>query len=106
MDSKTTLNPPKTLNKFRYFPTTESSGSKDMAMKRIPRGVKQATKVVEIMTTILATFWLRLDTLSVCEADVDSLRHFALLCSFTTSVIVQTMITRNAENGVKILITA
>lgn len=41
-----------------------SSGSRAMAMKVTLRGKKQTTNNVEIMTTILATFWFRLETLS------------------------------------------
>lgn len=103
MDSRTKPNPPKARKLFLYLPDIKNSASRDMAMKTTLTGTKQTMKRVEIMTTILATFWFLFETLSVSAA-VDIFCHFACTCSFLASTIVQTLMTMKALKGRRTLL--
>lgn len=67
-------------------------------------GVKQAMNKEEIMTTILAAFWLREEALSLCAEAVDFRLHFCVLCSLITSARVQITVTVNAVRGIEKLL--
>lgn len=81
----------------RFLYNTQTSTAV-MAKNEVLMGVKQATNKMEIITTILATFWLRLVTLSICPVLLVAVRHFDFWCSLHTRIKVQIMMKPKAMN--------
>lgn len=80
-----------------YLPPIPISGSKATASINMVIGMKQTMKRVDIITTILVTFRLRLDN-SGCKETEDDLSHSLLLRRLTTMIIVQIVTTAKAAN--------
>lgn len=101
IDSKKNAIPPNTITKFLNSPSIEKPGTAIINMQIIHIGMKQHIKIVEIITTILATFLLALVSLAASPDVADIFLHCACCFSTTTSFAVHTVITTKAENGTK-----
>lgn len=77
-DSRTKPNPARIIPTFLCLPLIESSDSTVIAKYMELTSTKEVMKSTEIMTTILATFRFRLETLSACTLVADFCRHFAV----------------------------
>lgn len=104
MDSSKNPVPPMIVSTFQYLPPTENPGSNDIAINETLMGIKLAINMVEIITTIFATFRLRSETVSDCELFADVFRHFDFSRKLTTKVIVETVTAMKALNGTKTLL--
>lgn len=104
-DSRMVPMPPINRNVAIFLPLTASPGIIHIAINKTLIGMKQAINNVEIITTILATLWLRCETPSVCWKDAEFCRHFVFCWSLNTRTIVQTLIAKNAAMGITVLLT-
>lgn len=100
------LNPKLTRNIFLNFPSILKPGTSTIAIKLMLAGIKHAIKSVEIITTILATFWSRLVIEKTLDGVVAFIRHFVFLLRLITNVIVEKKTVTNAEKLMKMLFTA
>jgi hypothetical protein len=82
-----------------------SLGSKDITTIRTHTGIRQQINKTEIITTILATLWSRLE-LSPWSAIDDVFRHLILLCRCATSITVQVTVTISVIKGMMKLLIA
>lgn len=75
MDSRTIPSPAVYINTFLCFPSTDKPGTRDIAIKIMLTGKKQAIKSEEIVTTILATFKWRVKTSLPCNVTAVAFRQ-------------------------------
>lgn len=88
---------------FIFFPPRLISETNVIVNVIIAEGQKQPMYSTEIITTILITFWLRLETL-VCELSAELLRHRVPLLKLRTNTVVQIVMMIKAAKGKKKLL--
>lgn len=97
-------NPPIIFDMCMYLPFSDSSGSQASASIRIAEGTKQAINNDEIVTTIFATFKLRLEILSDTVVDIVVCLHSFWILSWFERMAVQRATIINVHMGIKKLL--
>lgn len=103
MASNISPNPHSKILIFMYFPPNVRPGSNTIASMVTVTGMKQAINKVDIITTILAILWLRLDDSPGADFTF-CLCHFVLFCRLRKRRPVQMITTMKAMQGMKKLL--